>query len=400
MKLTQATTATLTLPDGKSEVITFDDDLPGFGLRIRRGGARSWVYQFKLGTRHRRITLGNAAVLTATQARKTAAELHAMVRLGRDPAGEKAEGRLRAGETMAAAVQAYLALKRGELKPRSYVEVERHLLKHGKPLLGLQLARIDRRTIAIQLTAVTTESGAVSANRMRSSLVAFFGWCVREGMLECNPAIGTNRKAEQSRDRVLTDVELKTVWNATTGDDDYSAIVRLLTLTGQRANEIAALRWSEILEDRIALPASRTKNSRAHSIPITAAARAILDSRPRGGDDFVFGARQGAPFSGWGTRKVALDQRIADEGIEIDHWTHHDLRRTMATWLAESGTSPHIVEALLNHVGGHKAGIAGIYNRASYEPQKRLALEKWAAHVEALATDARPSTVVSLHHRT
>jgi integrase len=398
MKLTQATAATLALPAGKREVITFDDDLPGFGLRIRHGGARTWIFQFKLGAQHRRVTLGSAAVLTATQARKTAAELHAMVRLGRDPADEKAESRLRAGETMAMAVQAYLAVKRGELKPRSYVEVERHLLKHGKPLLGLQLARIDRRTIAVRLTAVATESGGVSANRMRSSLVAFFGWCMREGMLESNPAIGTNRKAEQSRDRVLTDAELRTIWNATAGGDDYSAIVRLLVLTGQRANEIAALRWSEIFGDRIVLPASRTKNGRAHSIPITAAVQAILDSRQRRDDDFVFGARQGAPFSGWGTRKTALDQRIRQMGIELDRWTHHDLRRTMSTWLAESGTAPHIIEALLNHVGGHKAGVAGIYNRASYEPMKRIALEKWAAHIETLMTGIAPSSVVVLRH--
>ncbi|HET7384014.1 MAG TPA: Arm DNA-binding domain-containing protein, partial [Pseudolabrys sp.] len=103
MKLTQATVATIKLPSNRSETIVFDDDLPGFGLRIRAGGARTWIFQFKLGAQHRRITLGNAAALTVTQARKTATELHAMVRLGRDPAGEKAEGRARMIETMGAA---------------------------------------------------------------------------------------------------------------------------------------------------------------------------------------------------------------------------------------------------------------------------------------------------------
>jgi integrase len=161
-------------------------------------------------------------------------------------------------------------------------------------------------------------------------------------------------------------------------------------LSAQRANEIAALQWSEISGDRIVLPATRTKNGRTHSVPITAAMQAVLDGRRRD-DDFVFGKRQGAPFSGWHTCKTALDQRIS-----IAHWTHHDLRRTMATWLAESGTAPHIIEAILNHVGGHKAGVAGIYNRASYEPQKRIALEKWAAHIETLATGIPSSAIMKL----
>jgi hypothetical protein len=144
MNLTQKTVATFELPAGKSEMIVFDDDLPGFGLRLRHGGARTWIYQFKLGVQHRRITIGNAVALPAAQARKTATELHAMVRLGRDPAGEKAEGRARAAETVAAALKNYLPHQQSRLKPRSYVEIERHLLKHCKPLHGLRLGKSGR----------------------------------------------------------------------------------------------------------------------------------------------------------------------------------------------------------------------------------------------------------------
>ena len=97
MKLTQKTVSALALPNGKSEAIFFDDELPGFGLRIRAGGTRTWVYQFKIGDQHRRITLGSLAALTPVRARESAGELHAAVRLGRDPAGEKFEGRVRAG---------------------------------------------------------------------------------------------------------------------------------------------------------------------------------------------------------------------------------------------------------------------------------------------------------------
>lgn len=111
MKLTQRTISALDVPRGKIEHIVFDEDLPGFGLRVRRGGARTWIYQFKMGAQHRRMTLGSVSAVTAAQARRTANELHAKVRLGQDPASEKAEGRARAAETMGALLRPYLAQK-------------------------------------------------------------------------------------------------------------------------------------------------------------------------------------------------------------------------------------------------------------------------------------------------
>jgi hypothetical protein len=239
VKLTQKTVDALVLPKGKAETIVFDQNLGGFGLRLRRGGSRSWVYQFKIG---RRVTIGNAAVLSAVRAREAAVQLHSKVRLG-------------------------------------------------------------------------------------------------------------------------------------------------------RANEIGALRWSEIVDDTIQLTPLRTKNNRGHIIPITAAIRTILDGCQRTGD-VVFGRSQG--FRGWAWGKERLDQRIKVAGGELQHWTHHDLRRTMATRLAEFGTAPHIIEAVLGHAG-HRSGVHGIYNRAGYENQKRVALEAWAAHVEMVVSGKqRPETVVRL----
>ena len=395
MKLTQKSIGALTLPPGKSEITYWDEDLGGFGLRIRQGGSRTWVYQYDIGQRTRKMTLGALAALSPARARAAANDLHAKVRLGLDPATEKGERRTQA--SVSEALRTYLAHQRTHLKWRSYVEVERHLLKHCKPLHSLPLAKVDRRTVATRISAIVTSSGNVTANRVRASLAAFFAWSMREGLLDSNPVIGTNRQPEKSRERVLSDAELKIIWDAL-GRDDYSTVVRLLMLTGQRADEIASLRWSEIVDDEIRLPAERTKNSRAHYVPIAPAVQSILAGRERREDDeFVFGRRQGRPFRGWGVCKAALDQRIKDTGAKLEHWTHHDLRRTMATRMAESGTAPHIIEAILNHVSGHKAGVAGIYNRASYEPQKRIALEKWAEHVEALVSGKRPAKVVKLH---
>jgi integrase len=169
----------------------------------------------------------------------------------------------------------------------------------------------------------------------------------------------------------------------------------MLMLSGQRREEIGGLRWSEVLEDSIMLPGARTKNGHAHSVPLTTTMRNILADRPRA-DDFVFGAGKGRPFNGWGLRKGELDQRISATGVTLEPWTVHDLRRTMATWLAESGTAPHIIEAVLNHVSGHKGGVAGIYNRATYEPQKRAALEKWGNHIETLVGGKPTATIIRL----
>jgi integrase len=387
MRLTQKTIAALMLPEGKSESITFDADLPGFGFRIRASGSRTWIFQFKIGGQHRRMTLGSAAVLASARAREIASELHAQVRLGRDPSAERIESRLRASETMAAVLQNYLAFKRGELKPRSYIEIERHLMKNAKPLHGLQLAKINRRDIAGRISTIAVELSGSSANRLRAALSAYFAWAVREGLLNSNPVIGTNRWDEQSRDRVLSDDELKIIWDAL-GDDDYSVIVKLLMLTGQRLNEIGGLRWAEIVGDKIVLPPARTKNSREHAIPVTDNVRALLNGRQRNGE-FVFGRNH------WARCKERLDQRILEMGAKLESWTHHDLRRSAATKMAdELGVAPHIIEAILNHISGHKGGVAGIYNRANYEREKRVALERWASRVEEAVSGKQPAESV------
>jgi integrase len=409
VKLTQKAISGLSLPPGSREAIFFDDDLPGFGLRVRRGGSRNWVYQYKLGPKHRRITLGSLNAVTPLKARERAAELHAMVRLGRDPAGEKAEARTRAAETFEASVRPFLVRQKARLKHRSYLETERYLLSVFKPLHGLSLAKIERRTVASRLADIAVSSGPVAANRARAALSAFFTWAMREGLADGNPVIGTNRAGEGgARDRVLTDSELREIWRSLQ-DGQYGAIVRLLILTGQRREEIGGLQEAEIDFDRglLKLPAERTKNNRAHEVPLSAAARAILQEQPRrAGRDLMFGEGDGA-FQGWGRAKRALDGRILaarkaaakEAGADLRKvkpmpaWRLHDLRRTVATRMADIGVQPHVIEAVLNHVSGHKAGVAGVYNRSTYIAEKTAALALWAEHVTALVAGHSSSVV-------
>src|SRR4051794_35249228 len=151
------------------------------------------------------------------------------------------------------------------------------------------------------------------------------------------------------------------------------------------------------------LPPARTKNGLPHDVPLSDAALAIIDAIPeRAGRDLLFGDRDG-PFQGWSKAKAALDARViaareekAGKGKgKLAPWRLHDIRRTVATRMAELGVLPHAVEAVLNHISGHKAGVAGIYNRAIYSAEKRQALDRWAEHVTALV-EGRASNVVAL----
>jgi integrase len=387
MKLTAAAVGRLKLPPGKNDDLVFDTAIHGFAVRLREGGHRSYIFQYKHDSRTRRLTIGSATAVDFGAACKTAKTLYAQVRLGHDPAGEKERAKLTASETFAATVTAqYLPHKRRELRPQSYEDVERHLLRHAKPLHCLRLETVSRRDIAACLAAVRVNVGRISANRTRTSLSALFSWAMSEGLVEANPVVGTLRVEEQSRERVLGFDELRLVWNALP-DSDFGSIMKLLALTGARANEIAGLRREELRDGAILLPGSRTKNGREHLIPLSAPARVILTDHLQHKDEerrLVFGRRTG-PFSGWSKCKEALDRRIAKvAGRSLPHWTPHDLRRSFATHAAGIGIQPHIIEAVLNHVSGHKGGVAGIYNKATYEPEKRTALDRWAAHLLAV----------------
>ena len=405
-RLTPQYVSALTLPAGKTDLLVFDDVVPGLALRLRAGGGKTWVFQYRVGSKQRRLTFGTASTLTPHEARKRAALLHAEAKLGRDPAGDKSKARARASETFAAILPLFIARQRERLRPRAFVEVERHLKVHAKRLHHLPLAEIARRDVAGVLTAVAAKLSGASANRVRSSLSSCFVWCLREGMLDTNPAAWTERREEAARSRLLADNELREIW-AALRDDAYSDILRLLILTGARREEVGALRWSELnLDDGlIALPSERVKSHRAHEIVLSAPALAILRARPRltwpdgSPCDLVFG-RGARGFSDWVGSKIDLDARIAKERhtarrSPMPGWTLHDFRRLISTTMHDQlGIAPHIVENILGHVG-HQAGTPGRYNLSSYRAEKAVALRRWAELVSAIV-EGRESKVVAL----
>jgi integrase len=390
MKLTLKSVGDARLPAGTTDMVFWDDDIAGFGLRIRQGGTRTWIYRYRIGKQQYSMTLGSATSVPLATARRNAADCEAKIRLGGNPAQDKETARIEANNFTVGFIDEYLTARQSEWRPNSLREVKRHLLVYAKPLHKQPISSVSQRSIASLLTDVAKSSGEVSSNRLRTSLAAFFTWIIRQGVRlpDGNVASFTEPRKEKTRERVLNDDEIKIIWRSC-NHDDYGAIIKLLLLTGSRASEIGSLRWDEIQGSQILLPGSRTKNGRPHSIPLSGPAQAILGRLRIVDRSFVFGRTDTAGYKGWGKSKERLDERIAKAGATLPDWTVHDLRRTCATGMAGLKIQPHIIEAVLNHVSGHKAGVAGIYNRAAYDEEKREALNRWAEHVLAIVGNVR-----------
>lgn len=366
-----------------------DAIVQGFGVRRQKDGAYYYLRFRKNGVQQMRSIGRHGSPWTPDTARNEAKRLLGAVVGGDDPFAQPLTT-----ESFGHEVIRYLERKRQAMKSRAFEEVERHLTNHAAPLHRLRLGEIDRRVIAQRLGEIETASGPVARNRVRSSLSAFFSWAVTEGLLDANPVQGTAKLDEGgSRERTLTPEELRELWAVLDAEPNaqYADITRLLILTGQRREEIGGLRWSEIERGSIVLPPERTKNSRQHEVPLSRQAKAILERQSkRKGRDFVFGIGE-LGFSGWSDCKARLDQALLAlrrktnrKAKAMPDWRLHDLRRTCATGMAEFGVQPHIIEAVLNHVSGRKAGVAGIYNRARYAGEMRDALQRWADHLDQI----------------
>jgi integrase len=385
MRLTAPTIKALKLPKGVNDVVFFDERLPGFGVRLRASGAKSYLVQYAIAGKTRRFTIGTPAHLDPGKAFDAAKHLLARVRLGLDPVAERDQARTRASETMGAVLPLFMERQRAKQKPRGFLETVRHLEVYAKPLHAYPVAAIDRRMVANLLLELADNRGPGASNRTRAALSAFMSWAVKRGLAPHNEAAYTDRAIEPgARDRVLTDDELRAIWTAL-ADDGYGRVIRLLILTGARRDEIGALRWSEVdpTAAQLNLPGERTKNSRPHIVPLSPPALALLTAQPRTGD-LVF-SKSAKGFQNWSRHKEALDGRINErEGKPLEPWRLHDFRRSLSTWLHENGAPPHVVESLLGHVSGHKAGVAGTYNRAEYLAERRRWLNRWGEHITGL----------------
>ena len=239
----------------------------------------------------------------------------------------------------------------------------------------------------------------------------FFNWCIKRRYIEQNPTTGLSPNSTTPRTRVLSDHEVKCIWKACSdaGKFDvsdqhqepvtplasehsnrlalprlprnFSTIVKLLILTGQRRNEIASLQSSWIKDETITFPASVTKNAREHTFPIGKLASSMIEnSSDKHG--LIFPARgKQSPFAGWSKAKAALDRRL---GGTVENWTLHDIRRFYASTMARLGVRQEVTERLLNHRSGIISGIAAVYTLHDFMPEMRLAVDLYQNHLEQL----------------
>jgi integrase len=374
--------------DGEDRIEVWDERIPGFGMRVSKVGTKTFMLMYRHRGRSRRLTLGRYPVLSLADAREKALAALRQVNGGADPMLE-AEKRDDTSYQFDAVVTAYVERHcKVHNKPSTARESERELRKHflsewGKrDIRDIQPAHVNKVIDRLMDNGTPSE-----ANHALGVIKTLFRWCVDRDMLQVSPCLKVRKPAKHvSRSRVLTDYELVRVWRSFEAEGyPFGYMGKLLVLTGQRRGEVTEMRWSQIDDKRKTwtIPASLAKNNREHVLPLSDAAMAILRSVPRLSDERVFPARNNDAnaISGFTRAKQRFDKLS-----EVTDWTIHDIRRTVATGLAQLGVAPHVIERVLNHVSGTFAGVAGVYNRFQYQDEMRAALELWARHVRGLTS--------------
>jgi integrase len=379
----------------------------GLWLRARPGLAKTWVFRSVIGGTQKKIVLGRWPETSFDDARR------AMDLLRHDADGanpiDARRHRLRADkDAVAAAKNAALlrptvsqlatrylgqyvsAGRRGTGKKRSSAEDQRLFMKHVAPALGM----IKADELRSKDVSAMRESIEASSEKRKAIAVlrALLSHAKSDGLVENNVALGIKSPPSGQRDRVLSDEEIQKLWRAT-GEtvpgirSEMLAALRLQLLTAQRIGEVLSLRWADVDHDARTwfLPAEIAKNGRANLIPLSQAAFSIVFCQPRT-EDYVFTGHRVTPVSSSAFAQVVERVRV---GLSLEDFTSHDLRRTAATRMAALGVAPHIIEAILNHSGGAISGIARIYNRHSYQDEKRVALNAWADELARIGRTAK-----------
>ena len=365
-------------PPKQGTVEIFDLGYPGLALRCGHGGAKSFELFYRVSGKLKRESLGRWPGVSLAQARELWRKTREAIARGEQPVNR--EGIKNPERLFERVAEEWLKRDQSKNKASHLYQVTRSLEADLLPAWrGKPVDKISREDVYAVLDAITDRGAPVMARRVQAYVNRFFAWCMERGIIEVDPTANMPRiGTAKSRDRVLSDEELRKVWRATESIEVFGAATRLLALTGARREEITQLRWAEIADDTIRLEGNRTKNGEAHDIPLSKPACELLASLPRIGD-YVFTLNGEKPVNGWSDTKLKLD---ADSGVT--HWRIHDLRRTLATGCQKLGVPLQVTEAILGHTSGSRAGIVGVYQRHDYADEKRAALEAWGAYVAAL----------------
>lgn len=409
-------------PDPQRRLEIPDAVLPGLYLVVQPSGAKSWAVRYRFSGKPRKLTLGPYPALDLAVARECGRTSLQAVASGRDPGIERAEARRQTREArpdqdqVCAVIDEFIARHvRPNNKKRTAEEVERTFKLHVRPYWSdRRIQEITRRDVIELLDRIIDDGKPVQANRTLAAVRKLFNWAIDRSIIGTSPIVRVKAPThEESRDRVVSDDELRLIWKAA----DYvgfpfGPFVQVLILTAQRRDEVANARYSEFNKagDLWIIPRDRTKNSKEHDVPLSEAARGVIGTLPqiKGATDLIFTTTGNTPVSGYSKAKARLDAimiKIAREeamargespdNVQIKPWRIHDLRRTAASGMARLGQPVHVIEAVLNHSTGAISGVAAVYNRHSYLPEKRRALEAWGQFVLDLAGNSSEEKVIA-----
>lgn len=433
-------------PDKRLEIP--DGVVTGLYFVIQPTGRKSWAVRYRHYGKPRKMMLGN--YLAGDDAKKAGAELVRFrgeaatilerVRQGEDPAAEKQIAKKTANDDDAAdrsrldnVAKLFLA-RYAKPKNRSWKETARQLglapdkakpedADDPKTFVALEggvvdkwghrpISTITRAEVIGLLDDIVDRGAPIMANRVLAALRKMFNWSIARGLLEASPCEKVKPPAaEKSRDRVLSDDELRALWLASDALGwPFGRLFQMLALTGQRREEVGAMKWREVSGDMWTLPRDRVKTDKAHEVPLSPAAVALLDGLPRvEGAGYVFTTTGAKPVSGFSKAKDMLDEKMlailkkqAEEAgadpqeIELQPWRLHDIRRTVASGMARLGISLAVIEKILNHTSGSFGGIVGVYQRHEFADEKRRALEAWANFIDRLTAEKPAENVIAM----
>lgn len=415
--LTDRTVAALKAQRG-CRVARPDGDVPGLAIRLSSGGRKTWTLTYRVGRRQRRWTIGTYPVISLATARKKARLALAQLDAGVDPAARKRASR--DYDTFDDLASAYL--KHAKLKKKSWAQdgliMRSTLLPTWR---SRSLKDIKRRDIKDLLSGIVERGKPVMANRVQALISTAFNFALREEWIDTgNPAALIEKQPETSRDRVLTDDEIRALWEAledaktmrrVTEEARGPAIspmiargLQTLLLTAQRSGEVFAMQWVDLdlvegwenlnlVSGWWTIPATTAKNKQAHRVPLVPRVIGLLrEAKVAGPADnrWVFGGEKGGSVAARAAKAMRALRLAKAINFEIHR---HDLRRTAATGMGRAGVSRTTIANILNHVDrGSRA--TQIYDRYNHDSEKRVALETWARRLEEILTAKQSARVV------
>lgn len=387
MKFTVKSIEALKPRDNRYE--QFENGSKGFGIRISPSGTKSWISRYRLNGHLTKLTLGNYPILSLANARIEHQKIRTMLHNGMDPQAEKQEIKAAQIEapTLLQLVDSYLE---NYAKPnkKSWKDDRRRLKYITKEYGKLKDKDITRRHITSFIDKEIARGTSTGANRVFASIRGLFNWAIRKGIIETNPCsqIGNPTK-EKARDRVLSENEIKMLWNNLPKTDmpiNYQYATKLLLITAQRKIEVLSIEKSEIdLRSKFwTIPSHKAKNGQSHRVPLSTLAIDAIEKAIAYSNDskWLFPALSSEERH---IPENTLNQRLCNnkEIIRIEDFIPHDLRRTAASYMASSGIPRLVISKILNHI---ERDVTAVYDRHSYDKEKRDALVIWSKQLETI----------------